>query len=340
MTETKQVTRAEAAGLLRGIGRALILTHANPDADTLGSAFGLKGILSLLGCEAQCVCGSFLSPKLSFLCGGRTSLFPEQLPEGFSWDCVISVDVASPGQLGSLRIPFGEPGMTFLALDHHAVSTPFAEYTLTDASLASCSELVYDIGKTLFSWSVGSPAPQSIAAPLYAGLSADSGSLQFGSVTPKTHERAAELIASGIPHAEISHLLFGQKMLSEIRSEQLAYRAMVLSGDGTYADAVFTEQMMLENRLTGDDIANVANLLRGVEGVRVAAHFKPDGPDRFKVSMRSAPGINIADICSSYGGGGHFCAAGFSIDRSELDSVRSELRGKVLSLLEKAGQSR
>ena len=239
---------------------------------------------------------------------------------------MISVDVASPGQLGSLRIPFGEPGMTFLALDHHAVSTPFAKNTLTDASLASCSELVYDIGKTLFSWSVGSPAPQSIAAPLYAGLSADSGSFQFGSVTPKTHERAAELIASGIPHAEIS--------------EQLAYRAMVLSGDGTYADAVFTEQMMLENRLTGDDIANVANLLRGVEGVRVAAHFKPDGPDRFKVSMRSAPGINIADICSSYGGGGHFCAAGFSIDRSELDSVRSELRGKVLSLLEKAGESR
>ena len=333
MTETKQVSRAEAAGLLRGIGRALILTHANPDADTLGSAFGLKGILSLLGCEAQCVCGSFVSPKLSFLCGGRTSLFPEQLPQDFVWDCVISVDVASPGQLGSLRIPFGEPGKTFLALDHHAVSTPFAEYTLTDASLSSCSELVYDIGKALFSWSVDAPAPQSIAAPLYAGLSADSGSFQFGSVTPKTHERAAELIASGIPHAEISHLLFGQKLLSEIRSEQLAYRAMRLSADGTYAEAVFTEQMMRENRVTGDDIANVANLLRGVEGVRVAAHFKPDGPDRFKVSMRSAPGVNIAGICSSYGGGGHFCAAGFSLDKADLETVREDLRERVRILL-------
>ncbi|MBC8080056.1 MAG: bifunctional oligoribonuclease/PAP phosphatase NrnA, partial [Gorillibacterium sp.] len=41
--------------------------------------------------------------------------------------------------------------------------------------------------------------------------------------------------------------------------------------------------------------------------------FKETAPGQFKVSMRSAGKVNVAEIAQSFGGGGHVRASGCSI---------------------------
>ena len=45
----KKLDVKECASLLKEFDNYLILTHRNPDGDTLGSAFALKSALDLLG---------------------------------------------------------------------------------------------------------------------------------------------------------------------------------------------------------------------------------------------------------------------------------------------------
>ncbi len=53
--ETVFLTPEETAERLRSVGNSLIFCHAHPDGDTLGAAYGLRAILTMLGKRAYCV---------------------------------------------------------------------------------------------------------------------------------------------------------------------------------------------------------------------------------------------------------------------------------------------
>ena len=71
---------------------------------------------------------------------------------------------------------------------------------------------------------------------------------------------------------------------------------------------------MKKYNLADDDIDDVVNLIRGIFGVRVAVHIKPRGENMFKLSLRCEQGFNVAQIAGQFGGGGHPCAAGCTIE--------------------------
>jgi phosphoesterase RecJ-like protein len=56
--------------------------------------------------------------------------------------------------------------------------------------------------------------------------------------------------------------------------------------------------------------------------VEVAAFFRelPDG--RYRISLRSKGKIDVARVAESFGGGGHECASGCSMDGPLADAVR------------------
>ena len=54
--ETKILSLAELCEFITERDNYLILTHASPDGDTLGSAYALKRGLSKLGKKAKVIC--------------------------------------------------------------------------------------------------------------------------------------------------------------------------------------------------------------------------------------------------------------------------------------------
>ena len=108
------MTRQQTARWLQTYDRYLLLCHAHPDGDTLGSAMGLRNLLRHMGKTAYVICASPVPYRLSFITEARQSILLEQIPGGFLWDTVISVDVASPSLMGAYTVPFGEERHSFL----------------------------------------------------------------------------------------------------------------------------------------------------------------------------------------------------------------------------------
>lgn len=305
--------RAAAAAFLCTHDDFLILCHAHPDGDTLGSGFALRNMLRLMGKTAHTVCASPVPDKLTLLTDGKKDISLDTLPDDFQAGCIVSVDVASASLLGDYEKRFGTNGTVDLSIDHHGTHVPFAKNILVDGALAACTELIFDLGELLFSADEQRPLPKDISALLYAGMSTDSGSFQYSAVTAETHRRAAVLQASGIDHAEICRALYGSRSMSEIMAAKAAYADLRFFADGKITLVTFTEEIMCEYGLRDEDIDDVINLIRGIKGVMLAIHIKWRGEGNFKVSMRSVAPISASDICRQLGGGGHMLAAGCTV---------------------------
>ena len=332
------LTRQETARWLQTYDRYLLLCHAHPDGDTLGSAIGLRNLLRHMGKTAHVICASPVPYRLSFITEERQSILLEQIPGGYLWDKVISVDVASPSLLGAYAVPFGEAGHVDLAIDHHGTHTPFAKALCLDGALAACAELVYDLGQEIFNWNdTDRIMPADIAVPLYAGLNTDSGSFKYGAVTPETHHRAAAMLASmheaGIEHAKINERLYGSRPLSQVMAAKAAYENLRFFCDNRISLVSFTPDTMKQYGLADEDIDDIVNLIRGIQGVRAAVHIKPRGENVYKLSLRCEQGFNVAAICQQFGGGGHPCAAGCTIEGT-VDRVEQTIVAAIGAALD------
>ena len=63
-----------------------------------------------------------------------------------------------------------------------------------------------------------------------------------------------------------------------------------------------------------EDCEGLVNYALSIEEVQVAIFFRelPDG--RFRISLRSKGEVNVLTVAEYFGGGGHRCASGCSLD--------------------------
>ncbi len=303
--------------------RTLILFHHNPDADAVGSAYALKCILRALGSDAYCVCADELPARLRFLMTGeQESVLPTSVPEAFSAQRIISVDSASPTQLGSLFSLYGEN--IDLMIDHHETGALYADhYIRPDA--AATGEILFDLVKGLEAQGLIKPT-DALRTALYAAISADTGGFRFSNTTAQTHLRAAELLASGIDCAEINHRLFDTNTPEQLRARAAGISNLHLFADGTIAVILFPYALKKSLDLEDEHLEGLVDVARSVLGVKVALAIRQAGEEGiFRVSARSSCAYDVSDLCAAFGGGGHKKAAGCT--------VRAESAEEAMKLL-------
>ena len=126
---------AGAAALLREWDQILVMSHASPDGDTLGSASGLLWGLKSLGKQVDFYCADPVPEKFS-------SLFEGLELGGFAPQHVMTVDVADKKLLGK-ETPQELKDRVELAIDHHATHVDFAQERWVEADSAATTELIY-----------------------------------------------------------------------------------------------------------------------------------------------------------------------------------------------------
>lgn len=303
-----------AARLFYDKSKVLILFHINPDGDAVGSAFALRRMLELLGKTAWCLCANEIPERYLFACESiQDSVLPENMPKDFLPDFVVSVDTASPSQLGALYELYKDK--IGLMIDHHGRGTVYADnYIVSNAS--SCGEVLYDILRNLAKdfGSYIDALPKCVNELIYMAVSADTGCFRYSNVSSKTHILAASLIDSGIDAADINHKLFGIKTLKQMQVEHAGFERMNFYSGGKIAVIAFPYD--LKNQYGADDesLETLIDVVRCVKGVEVAAVIKqPTEENRFRISMRSSCDFDVSEICAHYGGGGHIRAAGCTL---------------------------
>jgi bifunctional oligoribonuclease and PAP phosphatase NrnA len=79
-----------------------------------------------------------------------------------------------------------------------------------------------------------------------------------------------------------------------------------------------------------EDCEGLVNYVLSIGGVEVAAFFRELADGRCRVSLRSKGKLDVARVAERFGGGGHECASGCSVDGPLAEAVRtvlSQLRG-------------
>ncbi len=294
----------------------VILFHVNPDADAVGSAFALSQFLIATGSPAYCLCADEIPARLRFLTDGlQDSVLVSSLPASFADARVISVDTASPAQLGGLWETYQD--RISLMIDHHAHGTPYADHLVVPTA-AAAGEIVFDLIAES-----GVDVPPVSAKLLYAAISADTGGFRYSNVTHETHLRAAVLVQCGIDIAEISRLLFETKSMDVLRAERLGLANLRLYDNGRIAVIAVSHCDLAEAALLPEHLSTLVDIARSVAGVEVAVAIRqPTAEGVFRVSTRANVDFDVAAVCATFGGGGHTRAAGATVKAADIASAR------------------
>lgn len=317
-TTGRRVDAVGAAELLAAADTIGVVCHVFPDADTIGAGLALAVVLDQSGKSVQV---SFAAPatlpeSLQSLPGGRLLVNPEAMRRDF--DLVVTVDIPSVNRLGDLADMAG-PGQQLLVIDHHASNQLFGTANLVDPSADSTTMLVAEV---LDAW--GKPIDTEVAHCIYAGLTTDTGSFRWASA--RAHRLAARLVELGVDNAAISRTLLDTHpfawltMLSRVLgSAQLLSDAV---GGRGLVYAVVEHRDWLSAR--PEEVESVVDIVRTTDQAAVAAVFKEVEPQSWSVSMRGKPEVDLAAVASTFGGGGHKLAAGYSTAGS-IDDVVTKL---------------
>ncbi|MBO7318465.1 MAG: bifunctional oligoribonuclease/PAP phosphatase NrnA [Clostridia bacterium] len=290
----------EAVALLKSRDNILILTHRNPDGDTLGSGFALLRALRDMGKRARLINADPIPKKFSFLCDGIVE-------EDFAEEFVVSVDVAERKLLGeSFAEKYGDK--VDLAIDHHETSRLFAEKTYCESDSASCCEIVYLLIKAM-----GTPVTKEIEDCIYTGCSTDTGCFKYSNVTPRTHRIAAELIEAGADHSRINVRMFETKAMGDFMLQKMCLDTLEIFGEGKVAVISVTKDMLDECGVDKSALDAIKPITRQIEGVEIGITLKEERDGVIGVSVRTGESCDASAICAHFGGGGHMRAAGCEV---------------------------
>lgn len=305
----------ETADFLKNHNNYLILTHDNPDGDTLGSAFGLCYALRSIGKNAN-VIAEEVPDKFSFLTDGYEEMY-------FTPTKIVAVDMASENMFGEKTKEY--VNSVDLCIDHHGSNTRFSKNLFLDEKSAANCENIYTILNRM-----EIKIDKRIATCLYTGIATDTGCFKFSNVTANTHIFAGTLLSYGVDHAKINFTLFEQKTKEYMAAQQCVIDTLEYYCDGKVAVCAITDEIISKTGVKQSDFDAMVSIPRSIKGVELGATLKARD-DGFKVSFRSSQNINASDVASTFGGGGHPRAAGCFI-KGSLDEVKN----KVVTVCEKA----
>ena len=313
--------------------KTLIIFHVRPDADAIGSAFALRELLRVMGMQCYCACSDELPENLAFLTDGTQGSVLLEDDMRLDYERIISVDSASPAQLGGLFNRLHKD--IDIMIDHHASGTVYADNYI-DSSVAAAGEIIYRVANRLLEMGEISSIPSRVINCVYAAISADTGGFRYENATPDTYSLAAELIDLGAEHAYINRMIFASKSLTQIRIEGEAAKRLKTCADGRVAWVSIPYSLREELSARDEHFSTVIDVARSLEGVEVALSIR-ENADRatYRVSMRSMTDFDVSYVCARFGGGGHKRASGCTVTASSITEAEQKVISEIARLWNK-----
>ena len=311
---------SQIAGLLKGATSVLLISHINPDADSLGSALALGLALESLG----------IGVAVAFD-------YPDRAPESLRGlpgqhlitgtpptdaDLVVSLDVASTGRLGGLHALLQNAERS-VAIDHHASNRGFAQLNWIDphaeATVVLVARLIDELGVDFTA---------DIAANLYAGLATDTVNFRFSSAAG--HALAGRLIDTGIDPEQVlrpitdTHPFRWLGMLGSVLSRA------VLDPTAAGGRGLVSVRVSLADAagLRQEELDSIIDIVRTAAEADVATVVKQTAGDTWQVSLRARDGVDVGRVATALGGGGHPRAAGYTFV-GDHDALITQLRAAL-----------
>lgn len=314
------------------LNTVVILAHMNPDGDAAGSVMSLAHYIKANYPEYNVYpyLASTLDKGAKKMVQTDTCFQPFDKPELSGTDyAVIVCDTATKARMIGLELY--EQAKASIVIDHHASNQGYGDVNYTKISEA-CAENVYytlDYKKLLFA----SKEPHPNAADyIYLGILHDTGGFTRANAT--IMGAASSLIALGVDHHEL------MKTLQTDTYEDLLKRAEIIKSavrvlDGKVAYICIDRETSLAKGIGYEDIHPVSGILRDCDDIELAFSMYEEEPNIWRCSFRSdGIWINVNELLTPFGGGGHAGAAGLRKETSCLEQLKNDLLGRILKMRE------
>jgi phosphoesterase RecJ-like protein len=295
-----------------------ILSHLNPDADTLGTALGIYALLSKdKRLKVEMVNASTALPLyLDFLPNFKR--IKHQID--YTDSVIISCDCGSVDRLG-----FDLEGRDIINIDHHQSNTRYGSINVVVPEYASASQVAFALFKALY------PVKSDAATCFYTALLSDTRLFTTTSVNKGVFSVAQELVQAGALPDEIARNFTQRRPLSSLRILQRALASLSLYHDSEIAALMVTKEDIKASGATVPDMEGVVDYARSLATVEIAI-FAMELEHGIRISLRSKK-ADVSKVALAFGGGGHKVAAGFMLSQCGLQ----ESIGTILEKIEELG---
>lgn len=315
----------EAWDKIQSAKYVLIISHINPDPDTVTSALALSAVLEQNNIKHKIYNNSKKLPNnLKFL--KRYDKIVDKLPEFY--DLVISVDCGDKNRFFRQGNKEFDEDIFLINIDHHISNDGFGDINIVDASSASTAELVYNLIEKN-----NQKFTKDIAEALYVGIYTDTLAFTTNRVKNETFRKISYLVDNGANPDFIATNLIFQDSLAKYRLMPKILESLELHLEGKVATIILKTQWLKESGADMEDAESALNLVTQI-GIVDIILFLREGGDKVRVSLRGKNDADVSKIANQFDGGGHIRAAGCVIENSTIDEAKKILLENIGKLYE------
>lgn len=302
--------------LLKEVGNAkriAIAGHIRPDGDCISSCLGLKNYLKNALADVDITVYMEPNPPTIFSYIKGYQEMNHTYEECEKYDLFITVDSSTLDRLGN-AIPFFETADKKICIDHHESNIGFADVNEIKPYACSTCEVLYDLFDKQY-------IDERVAEALFTGIVHDSGVFQYSNMSKHSFDIVGELSEYDFNGPKIIQETFYQKTYAQ---NQILARALLdsrLIMNEKCIVSVVDRSTMEQYNVLPKHLDGIVNHLQNTRGVEVAIFIYQSNENSYKVSMRSNGKVNVADIATKLGGGGHAKAAGVEMDGKPQDII-------------------
>ena len=298
------ITLHEMARKMREHNAYRIIYHKSPDGDAVMSAYALAAALQSIGkvCEPVC-CDPIPKEYLDMIADFRFTPVDHYT--------AIAVDSADNKRLGIY-----EKEKITLCVDHHE-NRMVADYKYVVPEASSCCELIYRLVLEM-----GIVITSKLAELLYTGLVTDTLCFRTYSTNAASLKAAAELAEYGVNIVAIARRFALEKTPERIAIERILLDSFHYTCDSRILGCMVTHDDLARIGAVDSRLEGLNLIVDQVQGPEIGIVVRETQPGHCRVSVRTYAGLNAAEICASFGGGGHADRAGGEIEASPAEALK------------------
>jgi phosphoesterase RecJ-like protein len=297
----------------------LLIPHKSPDGDTIGSAMALFQSLQLMGKSPTVACVDKPAPVFDFL----PNIQKVQVGiKHIDFDLVMIMD-AGATHLTGIHQDFPElftGQREVVNIDHHPTNEYYGKYNLVNHKAASTTMILYELMTRL-----NMPLDRHAATCLLTGIYTDTGSFIHSNTDSESLRIASRLLAKGADMRSISKEIFNTTKVSTMRLWGRVLKNIYQTSDRVTISVV-SQKDFDQTGADYSEMTGVVDYVNAVPGSKYSV-ILTEKQDAVKASLRTlSEDVDVSSIASTYGGGGHTKAAGFTLK----GHLEKEVRWKVV----------
>lgn len=288
----------------------VLITHQFPDGDAVGASLTLAEYLRSIKKNVEIVTVSEVPQILSYLKGSQDFLHDIS---SLKYDAIILLDCGDLKRTGLLeQLLMMKNKLPIINIDHHIQNDiwKLAKINLADPTASSTCQIIYQIFKE---WKVEVSPEQATA--LLTGIYYDTGGFLHTNTSNEVLGITSELLRKGAKLKQVKKSVSQSRSTAMLKLWGLALDKMIIDKNLGIVISIITQDDLKKVKANEEELSGLVNMIDTAQEARAAVLLYETADGKIKGSLRTEDNtVDVAQIASLFGGGGHKKAAGFLIN--------------------------